>query len=97
MAKKIPPAPGSASKRAKSVVDTAGSNGSGRRSSKASASKASGSRRTPAVAVEDARPERLPLKNKAYLPELSRLQIELVKLQEWIRHESPTPDTSGHQ
>jgi polyphosphate kinase 2 len=31
--------------------------------------------------------ERLPLKNKAYLPELSRLQIELVKLQEWIRHE----------
>jgi polyphosphate kinase 2 len=27
------------------------------------------------------------LKNKAYLPELARLQIELVKLQEWIRHE----------
>jgi polyphosphate kinase 2 len=27
-----------------------------------------------------------PLKNKAYLPELARLQIELVKLQEWIRH-----------
>ena len=88
MAKKIPPAPASASKRAKSVVDTAGSNGSGRRSSKASASKASGSRRKVAVtATEDARPERLPLKNKAYLPELSRLQIELVKLQEWIRHE----------
>ncbi len=27
------------------------------------------------------------LRNKAYLPELARLQIELVKLQEWIRHE----------
>ena len=27
-----------------------------------------------------------PLKNKAYLAELARLQIELVKLQEWIRH-----------
>ncbi len=26
------------------------------------------------------------LKNKAYLAELSRLQVELVKLQEWIRH-----------
>jgi polyphosphate kinase 2 len=26
------------------------------------------------------------LKNKAYLEELARLQIELVKLQEWIRH-----------
>jgi polyphosphate kinase 2 len=92
MAKKIPPAPGSASKRAKTVVDTAGSNGSGRRfprasASKPSAPKASGSRRKAAVAAEDVRPERLPLKNKAYLPELSRLQIELVKLQEWIRHE----------
>jgi polyphosphate kinase 2 len=28
-----------------------------------------------------------PLRNKAYLPELARLQVELVKLQEWIRHE----------
>jgi polyphosphate kinase 2 len=37
--------------------------------------------------VEAAQPAREPLKNKAYLPELSRLQIELVKLQEWIRHE----------
>ena len=27
------------------------------------------------------------LKNKAYLAELGRLQIELVKLQEWIRHD----------
>jgi polyphosphate kinase len=27
-----------------------------------------------------------PLSNKEYLPELARLQIELVKLQEWIRH-----------
>ena len=33
-----------------------------------------------------AAPPREPLKNKAYLPELARLQIELVKLQEWIRH-----------
>ena len=36
-----------------------------------------------APAVEGGRPA---LKNKAYLPELSQLQIELVKLQEWIRH-----------
>ena len=41
----------------------------------------------PAPNAEAARPAREPLKNKAYLPELSRLQIELVKLQEWIRHE----------
>jgi polyphosphate kinase 2 len=27
-----------------------------------------------------------PLKNKEYLQELSKLQVELVKLQEWIRH-----------
>ena len=38
-------------------------------------------------AVEGGRPERAGLKNKVYLPELARLQIELVKLQEWIRHE----------
>ena len=38
-------------------------------------------------AVEAGHPVREPLKNKAYLPELSRLQVELVKLQEWIRHE----------
>ncbi len=38
-------------------------------------------------APEAARPQREPLKGKAYLAELSRLQIELVKLQEWIRHE----------
>jgi polyphosphate kinase 2 len=37
--------------------------------------------------VESAPPEQAGLKNKVYLPELSRLQIELVKLQEWIRHE----------
>jgi polyphosphate kinase len=41
-------------------------------------------RQEPAI---DPGPEREPLKNKAYLPELSRLQVELVKLQEWIRHE----------
>jgi polyphosphate kinase 2 len=36
--------------------------------------------------VETSRPVQVALKNKAYLPELARLQIELVKLQEWIRH-----------
>ena len=41
----------------------------------------------PDSALENVRVARPPLKNKAYLPELSRLQIELVKLQEWIRHE----------
>ncbi len=44
-----------------------------------------GKRRKPAVEADH--PVREPLKNKAYLPELSRLQVELVKLQEWIRHE----------
>ena len=38
-------------------------------------------------AAEASRPPREPLKGKAYLAELSSLQIELVKLQEWIRHE----------
>jgi polyphosphate kinase 2 len=37
--------------------------------------------------LEDGAVERARLKNKAYLAELSRLQLELVKLQEWIRHE----------
>jgi polyphosphate kinase 2 len=41
---------------------------------------------SPAPALEEAGTVRAGLKNKAYLPELSRLQIELVKLQEWIRH-----------
>ena len=41
----------------------------------------------PEPAHEADRPQREPLKGKAYLAELSRLQIELVKLQEWIRHE----------
>jgi polyphosphate kinase 2 len=81
MAKKTPPEQGSASKRAKSVAAKDRSNGSGRRSSKASASRAV------APAIETGPSDRLPLKNKAYLPELARLQIELVKLQEWIRHE----------
>ncbi|HLQ48315.1 MAG TPA: hypothetical protein VK233_05030, partial [Candidatus Dormibacteraeota bacterium] len=70
----------SASKRVKAVADRDRSNGSAGRSSKARASR-------PVAAVGAAVSERLPLKNKAYLPELSRLQIELVKLQEWIRHE----------
>jgi polyphosphate kinase 2 len=84
MAKKIPTESGSASKRTKSVVDRDRSNGSAMptptRNPKSSASR-------PASAVQGGPPERLALKNKAYLPELSRLQIELVKLQEWIRHE----------
>jgi polyphosphate kinase 2 len=40
-----------------------------------------------AVSAVDDRPERPRLKTRAYLEELSRLQVELVKLQEWIRHE----------
>jgi polyphosphate kinase len=47
----------------------------------------------PSAAVPEAVPDapasavtREPLKNKVYLPELARLQIELVKLQEWIRY-----------
>src|SRR5437667_4192519 len=80
MAKKVPPAQRPASKRVKSVADTDRSNGSARRSSTLSAP-----RKVPNVGAVGS--ERIPLKNKAYLPELSRLQIELVKLQEWIRHE----------
>ena len=41
----------------------------------------------PQPAGEDGRPDQDPLKSKAYLAELGRLQIELVKLQEWIRLE----------
>ena len=40
-----------------------------------------------AVSAVDVRPERPRLKTRAYLEELSRLQVELVKLQEWLRHE----------
>jgi polyphosphate kinase 2 len=39
----------------------------------------------PQPSGEAGQPAREPLKNKVYLPELSRLQVELVKLQEWIR------------
>jgi polyphosphate kinase len=42
---------------------------------------------SPGSALEDAATARPRLKNKAYLAELGRLQIELVKLQEWIRYE----------
>src|SRR2546426_10264760 len=80
MAKKVPPAQRPASKRVKSVADPDRSNGSARRSSTVSAP-----RKVPNVGAVGS--ERIPLKNKAYLPELSRLQIELAKLQEWIRHE----------
>jgi polyphosphate kinase len=41
----------------------------------------------PEPSPEGDRSRREPLKGKVYLAELSRLQIELVKLQEWIRHE----------
>ena len=81
MAKKTPPQHGSASKRSKSAADKDRTNGSGRRSSKAAAS------RVAEPPTEGAPPERTGLKNKVYLPELARLQIELVKLQEWIRNE----------
>jgi polyphosphate kinase len=40
---------------------------------------------TPATVDEVTDAQRMPLSNKAYLKELARLQIELVKLQEWIR------------
>ena len=42
---------------------------------------------TSAAAGNGHLPAREPLKNKDYLPELARLQVELVKLQEWIRNE----------
>jgi len=80
MAKKTPPEKRSASKRPGSVTGKDRSNGSARRSSKASAPSAE-------PLVEPPVEERAGLKNKVYLPELARLQIELVKLQEWIRHE----------
>jgi polyphosphate kinase 2 len=41
----------------------------------------------PAPAVEDARAQRARLKNQEYLGLLANLQLELIKLQEWIRHE----------
>src|SRR6476469_2106655 len=56
-------------------------------SPKASSKTARRASRTRAVKPETPPVEIPRLKNKAYLPELSRLQIELVKLQEWIRHE----------
>jgi polyphosphate kinase 2 len=41
---------------------------------------------TALIADESEPTSREPLSNKVYLKELARLQIELVKLQEWIRH-----------
>jgi polyphosphate kinase len=41
---------------------------------------------TALMADESEPPPRVPLSNKLYLKELARLQIELVKLQEWIRY-----------
>ncbi|MEA2546417.1 MAG: polyphosphate kinase [Chloroflexota bacterium] len=84
MAKKAPPARRAASKRAPHVDDKDRSVGSAKRPSKAMPSRPMSS----AANVADVGPpERAALKTKAYLPELGRLQVELVKLQEWIRHE----------
>jgi len=80
MAKKRPPEQPSHSKRSAHVEGDDRSNGSRRRSRGSSEALTE-------PAVEGGRPERAGLKNKVYLPELARLQIELVKLQEWIRHE----------
>ena len=80
MPKKRPPQQRTAPKSAAGAARSARSEGSTRRSRTASAPQA-------APAVEGARPEAVGLKNKVYLPELGRLQVELVKLQEWIRHE----------
>jgi len=41
----------------------------------------------PAKFVEPERKDRRTIKNKVYERELARLQVELVKLQEWIKHE----------
>jgi polyphosphate kinase 2 len=84
MAKKAPPAQRAASKRTQNVDGKDRSAGSAGRRSKAGASRPMSSA---ASGVHVHPPERVALKNKAYLPELGRLQVELVKLQEWIRHE----------
>ena len=82
MAKKRVPEQHPASKRASAARSTSGSTAPPRRSSKAAASSTQ-----PSAGAGEGRPEHVALKNKAYLPELARLQVELVKLQEWIRHE----------
>jgi len=84
MAKKAPPAQRAASKRAQNVGGRDRTAGSAKRPSKPSASRPMSSA---ANVVDGGPPERVALKTKAYLPELGRLQVELVKLQEWIRHE----------
>ena len=42
--------------------------------------------RQPARFVEPEQKDRRKIKNKVYERELAKLQIELVKLQEWIKH-----------
>jgi polyphosphate kinase 2 len=84
MAKKTPPEKHSGLKRRRSDTGKDRSNGSWRPSSKVSAPSAEPPVEPP---VEGTPSERAGLKNKVYLGELARLQIELVKLQEWIRHE----------
>jgi polyphosphate kinase 2 len=84
MAKKTSSEKRSTAKQPRSVSGKDRSNGSARRSSNASAPPVEPLGEPPA----DGSPsERAGLKNKVYLAELARLQIELVKLQEWIRHD----------
>ena len=81
MAKKATPPADRPSKRSADKVDRRDrSNGSGKVPRKSAAAQ-------PEPGVEAGPPAPEPLKNKVYIPELSRLQVELVKLQEWIRHE----------
>ena len=58
-------------------------------SAKAAKKSAGGKRRATAVAhpVETVERTGKKINNKTYLKELARIQIELVKLQEWIKHE----------
>ena len=79
MAKKKSPEHGAPSKRSESVDENDRLTGSAGRSRTAGAS-------SPEPVVEGGRSERPRLTNKVYLAELDRLQVELVKLQEWIRH-----------
>jgi len=75
MASKTPTSPVPPATEAKAASN-------GRSKDSATTKKAKG-RRKPEVVNPTPRPK---LTNQAYLQELARLQIELVKLQEWIRH-----------
>lgn len=56
-------------------------------SGKKSAAKATQHGKLPGAGTESAGGRRKKMKNKVYEAELAKLQIELVKLQEWIKHE----------